>query len=103
MRRETSGGMLVVHGILILITGGLWLIVLVFYSHWFRDGELFHFKYDEEGRKGEQAERKQIGFKIDQDLWHKLRVLALTQNRTATELLEESMKEYLAKHGGLKK
>jgi len=51
----------------------------------------------------DKTERKQLGVKIDQDLWRELKILALRLGRTATELLEASMKEYLAKHGGLKK
>lgn len=41
---------------------------------------------------------KQIGVKIDPALWKELRLLALKQDRTATELLEEAMKEYIKKH-----
>jgi len=47
--------------------------------------------------KGEPV-RKQIGVKLDQDLWRRLKILALKQDRTAGELLEEAMGEYLNRH-----
>ena len=47
--------------------------------------------------KGER-ERKQIGVKLDVDLWRELRILALEKDRTAGDLLEEAMREYVARH-----
>ena len=44
------------------------------------------------------TESKQIGAKIDATLWKELRKLAIEQDRTATQLLNEAMREYLAKH-----
>lgn len=34
--------------------------------------------------------RKLIGVKLNQDLWRRLKILALKQDRTAGELLEEA-------------
>ena len=44
-----------------------------------------------------QPERKQIGVKIDSELWLQIKVLALKQGRTGGELLEEAMRAYLEK------
>ncbi len=44
--------------------------------------------------------RKQIGVKLNQDLWRELKILALQQDRTAGELLEDAMEEYLKRHKG---
>lgn len=41
---------------------------------------------------------KQIGAKIDPVLWQEMRVLALRTGRTATDLLNEAMREYLERH-----
>jgi len=41
---------------------------------------------------------KQIGVKIDPALWKELRMVALEQDRTATELLEEAIREYIDRH-----
>jgi len=46
----------------------------------------------------EQRERKQIGVKLDVDLWREIRVLALETDHTAGEVLEEAMRDYLVKH-----
>jgi len=46
----------------------------------------------------EETPRKQIGVKLDMDLWRELRILALEEDRTAGELLEEAMREYLERH-----
>ena len=58
-------------------------------------------------RKGpegkEETPRKQIGVKLDVDLWKDLRKLALDMDRTGGELLEEAMREYLAKHKGVRR
>jgi hypothetical protein len=42
---------------------------------------------------------KQIGVKIDPELWKEMRVLALQQDITATEALNRAMREYLERHG----
>jgi len=44
------------------------------------------------------SEKKQIGVKINSDLWRELRKAALDQDRTATELLEEAIQDYIEKH-----
>jgi hypothetical protein len=51
----------------------------------------------------QESPRKQIGVKLDVDLWREIRVLALETDRTAGELLEEAMQEYLVKHKGGRK
>jgi hypothetical protein len=43
--------------------------------------------------------RKQIGCLLDTELWTEVKILALKQGRTAGEVLEDSMREYLKKHG----
>ncbi len=45
-----------------------------------------------------KPKRKQIGVKLNQDLWRELKILALKQDRTAGELLEDAMREYLKRH-----
>ena len=49
-------------------------------------------------RAKERPGRRQIGVKLDMDLWRELRILALEEDRTAGELLEEAMREYLERH-----
>ena len=49
-----------------------------------------------EGKK--ESARKQIGVKLDVDLWHEIKVLAVVTHRTAGALLEEALREYLEKH-----
>jgi hypothetical protein len=51
----------------------------------------------------QESPRKQIGVKLDVDLWREIRILALETDRTAGELLEEAMQEYLVKHKGGRK
>jgi predicted transcriptional regulator len=46
----------------------------------------------------ERRARKQIGVKLDVDLWREIRVLAVETDRTAGELLEEAMREHLERH-----
>lgn len=46
-------------------------------------------------RKRNQPERKQIGVKINSELWKRIKILALEQGRTAGELLEEALRAYL--------
>ncbi|RZB34869.1 MAG: hypothetical protein SRB1_00637 [Desulfobacteraceae bacterium Eth-SRB1] len=48
-------------------------------------------------RQDKQPERKQIGVKIDSALWTRMKITALEQGRTAGELLEDAMREYLKK------
>jgi hypothetical protein len=50
------------------------------------------------GKAKEKPGRRQIGVKLDMDVWRDLKILALEKDRTAGELLEEAMREYLAKH-----
>ncbi len=46
-------------------------------------------------KRKKQLERKQIGVKIDSELWMQIKILALKQGRTAGELLEDAMRLYL--------
>ena len=50
-------------------------------------------------KRKKQPERKQIGVKIDSELWTRIKILALEQGRTAGELLEEAMRAYLKNKG----
>jgi hypothetical protein len=43
-------------------------------------------------------ERKQVGTLLDAALYRQIRALALLQGRQAGELIDEAMKDYLAKH-----
>lgn len=45
-----------------------------------------------------QQERKQIGCKIDIELWTEIKILALKEGRTAGELLEDALKLYLQQY-----
>ena len=45
-----------------------------------------------------KQERAQIGCKIDKNLWHKLKVLAMKKNISAGTLLEEAIKVILKKY-----
>lgn len=47
--------------------------------------------------KKAKVDRRQIGVKLDSELWRQVRILALEQDRTAGELLEDAMREYLEK------
>ena len=49
--------------------------------------------------KRAKADRRQIGVKLNSELWRQVRILALEQDRTAGELLEDAMREYLTKRG----
>jgi predicted transcriptional regulator len=49
------------------------------------------------GTEKRKPDRRQIGVKLNSDLWREMRVLALQRDRTAGELLEEAMREYLEK------
>lgn len=44
-----------------------------------------------------KTKRKQIGVKIDVQLWRQFRAAAILQGRTATEALEEVMRRFLTK------
>ena len=41
---------------------------------------------------------KQLGVQVNKEQWRKFRSLAVLQDRTAADLLEEAMAEYLEKH-----
>jgi predicted transcriptional regulator len=43
--------------------------------------------------------RKQPGIKINNDLWIGVKVLAAKKERTATELVEQAIREFLQRHG----
>ncbi len=43
-------------------------------------------------------ERKQVGTKLDPELYRQIRALALLQGRRAGELIDEAMREYLMRH-----
>ena len=45
-----------------------------------------------------KPKRKQIGVKLDSALWQEMKILALKKDKTAGEVLEEAIREYLAKH-----
>ncbi len=45
-----------------------------------------------------KPERRQIGVKLDSELWREMKILALKMDKTAGKLLEEAIKAYLAKH-----
>ncbi len=43
-------------------------------------------------------ERKQVGTKLDPELYRQIRALALLQGRQAGELIDEAMRDLLAKY-----
>lgn len=43
---------------------------------------------------------KQLGVQVDVDQWRRFRTFAMSQGRTAADLLREAMEEYLEKRGG---
>jgi len=45
--------------------------------------------------KEKKVERKQIGVKINVELWREIKILALREGRTAGEILEDSLRDYL--------
>jgi hypothetical protein len=45
-----------------------------------------------------KPDRRQIGVKLDPELWREMKILALRMDKTAGELLEEAIREYLASH-----
>ncbi len=47
--------------------------------------------------KGKTATRKQIGATLDADLYRQMRAQAMLEDRTVGELIDDSMKMYLAK------
>jgi len=49
-------------------------------------------------KRKKQPERKQIGVKIDSELWTQMKITALEEGRTAGELLEEAIRLYLEKY-----
>jgi hypothetical protein len=44
--------------------------------------------------------KKNIGVKVDDFLWRRLRALAIKQGRLSGELLDEAIEDYLEKNGG---
>ena len=44
------------------------------------------------------SEKKQVGAKIDADLWKQLRMIALEESTQAGALLDQAMKEFIEKH-----
>lgn len=44
------------------------------------------------------VKRKNIGVKVDEAVWRRFRALALAQGKTAGDLLDELMTEYVEKH-----
>ena len=49
-------------------------------------------------KQPKEPERRQIGVKIDQEVWTKIKIMALKQGRSAGEVLEDAMDLYLAKY-----
>lgn len=60
------------------------------------DAEVKEMKVKSENR----PERKQIGVKLDVELWREVKALAIMQGTTGGELLEKAMREYLERHRG---
>ncbi len=50
------------------------------------------------GKGKDKDQPRQLGVKIDPMLWKELRMLALQQDTTATDLLERAIKEYVTNH-----
>lgn len=50
--------------------------------------------------KGTAPLKKNIGVKVDDQLWRHLRALALRQGRLTGELLDEAIEQYLKSHDG---
>ena len=42
-----------------------------------------------------QPKRRQVGAKIDEDLWDQIRKVAIDQHRPAAEVLDDAMRLYL--------
>ncbi len=42
---------------------------------------------------------KQLGVQVDVAQWRRFRAFAMSQGRTASEVLKEAIEEYLRKHG----
>ncbi len=51
-----------------------------------------------EKKEANKPERKQIGVKLDSNLWREMKILALKKDKTAGGLLEEAIRAFLAKH-----
>lgn len=49
----------------------------------------------EEGPNMDRSRRIQPGARVDPDLWMEFRKLALNMNRSASDLVEEAMRDYL--------
>ena len=48
--------------------------------------------------QGTKWPRKQIGIKLDMGLWRDIKIVALEQDRTATGVVEDALREYTARH-----
>jgi predicted DNA-binding antitoxin AbrB/MazE fold protein len=48
--------------------------------------------------KFKTGKRKQIGVKVNEEIWKDLKILAIHKDKTATELLNDVMEEYLKDH-----
>ena len=42
--------------------------------------------------------RRQIGIKLDVAIWRDIKIVALEQDRTATEVVEDALREYTRRH-----
>lgn len=51
----------------------------------------------------DKSNRKQVGIQIDPALWTALRKLAIDKGKSASDLIEEALKPYLAQQEGEKK
>jgi len=51
-------------------------------------------------RRTAPPERRQLGVKIDVELWRQLRAFAVKRGINAFELLEQAIAEFLQKHRG---
>jgi hypothetical protein len=49
----------------------------------------------------EEVEAKQLGVKVDPALWKQMKILALSMDKTATELLHLAIAEYIERHKGV--
>jgi len=46
------------------------------------------------------GKKKNIGVKVDEGIWRQFRALAISQGKTAGDLLDELMMEYVSKSHG---
>jgi len=52
------------------------------------------------GEPKEEKTTKQLGVQVDKDQWRRFRTFAMSQGRTATDLLKDAIEEYLERHKG---